>query len=158
MQVQLGKNTPKSIQERFAYAQTYFIGRYLACIKYSFFYDRCDIYGETGFNLHIRRIYDRSQRGKVQTTMANFRGRNISVSATMNVAGLINYMNIVASYSKWEFVQFLGECLQHLSDSPKIFVLDNIRLHHSIEIPQVLESRGYRVVFLLPYSPRGNPN
>ncbi|KII66736.1 hypothetical protein RF11_09327 [Thelohanellus kitauei] len=94
--VPLARNTPENIETRFVYG-----------IPFS----TTDVIyvDETDFNLHIRRSYGRSQRGKrASITVANSRGRNISVCAAMNVAGVLNYRSIVASYNKTEFVQFLA--------------------------------------------------
>ncbi|KII62697.1 hypothetical protein RF11_12414 [Thelohanellus kitauei] len=105
----------------------------------------------------IRR-YGRSQRGeRARIVVANSRGRNISVRAAMNISGLVNYRIIEVSFNKNEFCQFLRECFQKLSNTPKIFVMDNVRFHHSIEVREVVESQGHRIVFLPPYSPQLNP-
>ncbi|KII74595.1 hypothetical protein RF11_04910 [Thelohanellus kitauei] len=113
---------------------------------------------ETGFNLHIRRRYGRSQIGeRSHIVVANSRGRSINVSAAMNISGFMNCRSIVASFNKNEFCQFLRECFQNLSKTPKIFVMDNVHFHHSIEVREVVESQGPRIVFIPPYSPQLNP-
>ncbi|KII65097.1 hypothetical protein RF11_15917 [Thelohanellus kitauei] len=56
-----------------------------------------------------------------------------SACAKMNISGLVNYRSIVASFNKNEFCQFLRECFQKLSNTPKIFMMDNVRFHPSIE-------------------------
>ncbi|KII62800.1 hypothetical protein RF11_08976 [Thelohanellus kitauei] len=72
----------------------------------------------------------------------------------MNISGLVNYRHIVASFNKNEFCQFLRECFQKLSNTPKIFVINNVHFHHSIEVREVVESQGHRIFFIPPYSPR----
>ncbi|KII72694.1 hypothetical protein RF11_15203 [Thelohanellus kitauei] len=108
--------------------------------------------------IEARRRYGRSQRGeRARIVVANSRGRNITVCAAMNISGLVNYRIIVASFNKNEFCQFLRECFQKLSNTPKIFVMDNVRFHHSIEVRDVVESQRHRIVFFPPYSPQLNP-
>lgn len=38
-----------------------------------------------------------------------------------------------------------------------IFVLDNVRFHHSINIKNYMESMGWNVLYTPPYSPWFNP-
>ncbi|KII74695.1 hypothetical protein RF11_11393 [Thelohanellus kitauei] len=150
-QVPIARNTPEIIEARFIYSQTYFE-------SIAFSTPEVVYIDETGFNLHIRRRYGRSQRGeRAHIVVSNSRGRNISVCAAMNISGLVNYRSIVASFNKNEFCQFLRECFQKLSNTPKIFVMDNVRFHHSIEVREVVESQGHRIVFIPPYSPQLNP-
>ncbi|KII62249.1 hypothetical protein RF11_14251 [Thelohanellus kitauei] len=66
-------------------------------------------------------------------TLTYYRGRNIRVCAATNVPGLIIYRIIVALYNQTEFVQLLSQGLQQLSLSSKVFVMDNVHFHHSIE-------------------------
>ncbi|KII66886.1 hypothetical protein RF11_12113 [Thelohanellus kitauei] len=97
-----------------------------------------------GSNLLSRRRYGRSQRGeRAYIVVANSRGRNMSVSAAMNISGLMNYRSIVASFNKNGVCQFLRECFQKLSNTSKIFLMDNVRFHHSIEVREVVESLGH---------------
>ncbi|KII73192.1 hypothetical protein RF11_06863 [Thelohanellus kitauei] len=63
---------------------------------------------ETGFSLHIRRSYGRSQRGQLAR-----------ITARMNVSGLVNYRSIVTSYNKTEFEIFgamLATCIRMPED------------------------------------------
>ncbi|KII69353.1 hypothetical protein RF11_07403 [Thelohanellus kitauei] len=44
----------------------------------------------------------------------------------MNVDGLFNYRKIMAIYYKTEFGEFFVQRLQHVSDTRKIFIMDNV--------------------------------
>ncbi|KII63296.1 hypothetical protein RF11_04955 [Thelohanellus kitauei] len=147
-QVPIARNTPEIIEARFIYSQTYFE-------SIAFSTPEVIYIDETGFNLHIRRRYGRSQRGEcAHIVVANFRGRNISVCVAMNISGLVNYRRIVASFNNNEFCQCLREGFQKLSNTPKIFVMDNVHFHHSTEVHEVVESQGHRIVFIPLYSPQ----
>lgn len=113
---------------------------------------------ETGFNLHIRRRYGRSRRGeRVNLVVANSRGRNISVCSSMSMDGMIHYRAILSAYNTWEFIIFLEEICQRLDRTPKIFIMDNVRFHHSAEVRETVEALGHRIHFLPAYSPQLNP-
>ena len=113
---------------------------------------------ETGFNLHIRRRFGRSERGsRANIVVANSRGRNISDCSAMNISGIVNYRSIVGYYNTLEFIEFLRQCLNHLSNTSKVSVMDNVRFHHSRDVCNVLESQGHEIFFLPPYSPQLNP-
>ncbi|KII69851.1 hypothetical protein RF11_13077 [Thelohanellus kitauei] len=113
---------------------------------------------DIGFYLHIRRLYGRGQRGKrAHIVLANSRGRNISVCASMNISGLLNYRSFVVSFNKNQMCQFFQEFFQKCSNTSKIFVMDNVHFHHSTEVREVVELQGHQIIVIQPHSPKFNP-
>ncbi|CDH61235.1 hypothetical protein RO3G_00809 [Lichtheimia corymbifera JMRC:FSU:9682] len=58
------------------------------------------------------------------------------------------------------FINFLHIAMNVLDKNDmvgKILVMDNASIHHSKDVEEAVEARGYRVIYLPPYSPFLNP-
>jgi transposase len=127
--------------------------------------DRRDIVwvDECGFNLHLRRKFGRARRGaRASITVANGRGRNISICAAMSEEGFLHERLRPGAYNGDEFCIFLVELfavLERLRRSHCWIILDNVRFHHSASasVTACATRFGHHLVFLPPYSPMLNP-
>ncbi|KII72330.1 hypothetical protein RF11_12422 [Thelohanellus kitauei] len=127
------EKTLGNIEARLVYVQPYFEG-----IPFS----TTDIIymDEAEFNVHKPRSYGPSlKRACTHIVVANFKRTNMSTCAEMKLSGIVNYRSIVVSYNKGEFCEFPRKCMVNLFNTPKIFVMDNIRFHHSTKVREVLD-------------------
>lgn len=116
---------------------------------------------ETGFNLHLRRSQGRSLRGtRATVTVANSRGRNISIIAAMSDQGMLHHTAHIGGTNSERFAEWidsLGQMLAQNGITNCWLVLDNARFHHTPLVARVAETLEHRLIFLPPYSPMLNP-
>jgi hypothetical protein len=142
------------LQARKAYAQK-FINEAPADRRRIIWIDEC------GFNLYLRRKFGRSRRGDwASLTVANNRGRNISVCAAMSNEGFLHEVLRPGVYTAQTFCLFLCELFVVLHDMGRSncwLVLDNVKFHHCEIVSSCASQHGHTLVFLPPYSPMLNP-
>ncbi|KAG2226178.1 hypothetical protein INT45_003323 [Circinella minor] len=130
------------------------------------FTKNCIFIDEAGFHINMRLNWARSKSGKKaiikqpQTrapthTIIEISGENTEV----NDDSADN--NSVKKGTTAHFVKFMNEVLAVL-DAEEAFkgsyiVLDNTSIHKSKPMIRKIESKGYRVMYLPPYSPELNP-
>jgi transposase len=152
--IPLSRNCPETIQARLEYAQRY-LGDAPPDHKNIVWVDEC------GFNLHLRRRFGRARRGdRASVTVANGRGRNISVCAAMSEEGFLHERLRPGAYNTDEFCIFLFELfefLAHIGRTRCWIILDNVRFHHSQAVVACAAQYEHRLIFLPPYSPMLNP-
>jgi transposase len=152
--IPLSRNCPATVLARKNYAQM-FLGDAPP--------DRRDIVwvDECGFNLHLRRKFGRARRGdRANLSVANNRGQNISVCASMSEDGFIHEDLRPGAFNTEHFCAFLVNLFQRLLDMGRAncwIVLDNVRFHHGDSVRLCAAQYGHRLVFLPPYSPMLNP-
>nr|XP_019569667.1 PREDICTED: uncharacterized protein LOC109435920 isoform X2 [Rhinolophus sinicus] len=117
---------------------------------------------ESGFNCHLRGTKTRS---KVNTpacvTMPMVRERNASLIVAVNIQGIVWHEVIAHSMvTSTIFCEFLQRLLQKLDEDnleEVWFVLDNVSLHKTQEIRDLVGQTRHTLLFLPPYSPMMNP-
>ncbi|KAG1607144.1 hypothetical protein G6F46_012510 [Rhizopus delemar] len=111
---------------------------------------------EAGFHINMRLNWARSKSGKKPSAVTEISGENTEVnddSADNN--------SVKKGTTTAHFVKFMNEVLAVL-DAEEAFegsyiVLDNASIHKSKPMIRKIESKGYRVMYLPPYSPELNP-
>ncbi|KAL7322216.1 hypothetical protein PS15p_212245 [Mucor circinelloides] len=152
----------------------------------------CVFLDEAGFNLHLRRNFGRSIRGKpARVIVPANRGVTITIVGAICELGIIDLslkrpqaqIRKVARPKKRKlqneevqtktmtvtgkvgtrtehFLHFLSGVLDELDRNGmtgRYIVMDNAPIHKSPEVAKTIESRGYRLAYLPPYSPFLNP-
>lgn len=112
---------------------------------------------ETGFSANIRPTHGYSLRGArlniaFKPTPAD--KKHVSVVAAIDDHGNLHYKAIDGHYTKNTFLEFM-HTLQYPSGT--VFLMDNVRFHHSLCVKQLAENRGWHLLYTPPYSPRFNP-
>jgi hypothetical protein len=104
----------------------------------------------------------RSLRGLRALEKRRFvRGDKYSLIAALGENGILSNTVVEGSFnfeSFWDFV--FGNLIHKMSPYPgpnSVLVLDNARIHHSIEFQLRMEMFGLRVIYLPAYSPDYNP-
>jgi len=147
----LSRNCPSTIQARREYSQRFLADAPVDC-RDVIWVDK------TGFNLHLRRKYGRAQKGNRATiSVANSRGKNISICVAMSAEGFLCDRINPGSYNAEIFFQFLKELFQHLCQQGRNscwVIMDNARFHHCAIIHDCARRYGHSLIYLPPYSPR----
>jgi transposase len=148
------RNCPTTVQARLEYAQR-FLNEVPADRRNIIWLD------ESGFNLHLRRKYGRARCGlHANITVANSRGRNISICAAMSEEGLLWDRLRPGAYTADSFCEFLGELFDLLAQMGRencTLILDNVRFHHCTVVNELAQRHSHTLLFLPPYSPMLNP-
>jgi len=145
------RNTPKTIEDRYAYA-----------LHFTNIDQNKLIYvDETGFSLAVRRKKGRSVKGSTPVrTVRQIRSKNISVCSALTAQSLLKFEIHEGSYNTVRFNAFIAMIVKNLSENnlvSMIFVMDNCSIHKSKALKETLESNGHELLFLPAYSPFLNP-
>jgi hypothetical protein len=146
------RNSPETIRSRQEYA-VWFLNNQNCTFVYI---------DEFGYNLSTIRHYGRAHLGHpaILTTPAN-QGANVSVvAAVQKDVGIVKYASQQEAFNTESFAVFIQQLIAHYQADPSpnvCFIMDNCRIHHAIMIPQIIQSVGFLLKFLPPYSPMLNP-
>ncbi|KAG1576847.1 hypothetical protein G6F46_005497 [Rhizopus delemar] len=127
------------------------------------FMQNCIFIDEAGFNLHIVRSQDRSKKGEpAEVVVATTRGPSVSILGAICSLGVVNVgLKVTKAGTKWkEFMVFLIHVMdvfdKHNLKGCNLF-MDNTPIHKPEKITEEISKRGYRIIYLPPYSSFLNP-
>lgn len=138
----------------------------------------CVFIDEAGFNMHIKRNFGRSPRGKpAKTVIPTQRGVALTMMGAICEKGVVNLMlkkpEAVSKKRKAKdgsskaingrigtrtehYLHFISNTLDILDKCDmkgRYLIMDNAPIHRSDLIRNLIEGRGYKCVYLPPYSP-----
>jgi transposase len=113
---------------------------------------------ESGANLAFTRLYARSKRGKraFGSVPKNW-GENVTILGALSSQGILASMYLPGSCDQSVFLKYLEEVLIPQLWKGAVVVMDNLSVHKSPTVEELLASKGVRVLYLPPYSPDFNP-
>ncbi|KAG1047050.1 hypothetical protein G6F43_010485 [Rhizopus delemar] len=133
----------------------------------------CVFIDEAGFNMHIRRNFGRSKRGMpAKAVISANRSITVSIIGAICEKGVIDLTfrendkaEVVEANARIDirsehFIEFLigvMDTLDQFDMKGRYFVMDNTAIHKVTEIEDLIASRGYKVIYLPPYSSFLNP-
>jgi transposase len=144
----------------------------------------CVFIDEAGFNLHTQRNYGRSRKGTpAKGIVPTAKGITITILGAISQAGVIDISlkkPQAASISKKRkandttamvvngrvgtrtehFLTYISNVMDVLDRNNMkghYLVMDNAPIHTPVKVRELIESRGYRCLYLPPYSPFLNP-
>jgi transposase len=83
----------------------------------------------------------------------NLRRAKLTLLMAVSTTGVVGYEVLEHNCRKVDFIRFMD----NLEVAPNTtIVMDNIAFHHSKEVAQVAITKGVRLLFTPPYSPKGN--
>ena len=112
---------------------------------------------EVGFNCNMKPLYSWSTKGKIQhlnIKLDNKNTKNKSVCACITLNGDIKYRIQNTPYTKSSFINFLKTLNLPVNT---LILLDNVRFHHSKDVLDYINTKGWKLLFIPPYSPNFNP-
>ena len=83
-----------------------------------------------------------------------------SLLPALTTNGVIYARVVEGSFTMRRFRSFIEGLLDRMDQSMKrgsYIIMDNARIHHHDSIQELIEGRGYNIMFLPPYSPDFNP-
>lgn len=113
---------------------------------------------ESGVNLAMTRLYGRGTIGhRVVMNCPRNKGKNNSVLGALSIDGLIASMTVIGSVDSHVFETYIEKILLPQLWSGAIVLMDNLSVHKSRKVKQLISSVGAQLVFLPPYSPDLSP-
>ncbi|KAG1138552.1 hypothetical protein G6F37_010405 [Rhizopus arrhizus] len=125
-----------------------------------------------GFNMHIHRNFGRSKKGMpAKAVIPANRGITVSIIGAICEKGVIDLtlqngkaevveVNARVGTRSEHFIEFLigvMDTLDQFDMKGRYLVMDNAAIHKVTEVKDLIASRGYKVIYLPPYSPFLNP-
>lgn len=83
-----------------------------------------------------------------------------SLLPALSMRGMVYSKVIEGSFTTHRFLSFLEGLLDRMDmdmDPGAYIIMDNARIHHNESIRDLIEGRGYYIMYLPPYSPDFNP-
>ena len=102
--------------------------------------------------------YGRSKKGeRVYDERPGKKGKNVTLVGGMSDEGLIAAMTMTGSLDPAAFIVYVQKILLPKLWRGAIVVMDNLPVHYSEKVKNLIESVGAMVKFLPPYSPDLSP-
>ncbi|CEG78627.1 hypothetical protein RMATCC62417_13204 [Rhizopus microsporus] len=151
------RNSPDVIELRFRAVEAWIKDPNISFMQYCIFID------ESGFNFHAVRSQGRSEKGEpAKVVVATTRGPSVSILGAICSLGVVNVgLKVTKAGTKWkEFMAFLIHVMDVL-DKHNLkgcnLVMDNAPINKPEKITEEVNKRGYRIIYLPPYSSFLNP-
>ena len=114
---------------------------------------------ESGFNLAMTPLYARAPKGRrAYGQVPKNRGENSSLIAALSLdEGVCAAMTLEGAVDGIAFKVYVQQVLAPMLRPGQIVVLDNLRVHKSQAVREMIEAQGCELLFLPSYSPDFNP-
>jgi transposase len=113
---------------------------------------------ESGSHLAMTPAYARAPRGhRAEAALPKNRGKNTTIIGALSRAGWQVAMTLEGAADTAAFEVFVECYLRPTLEPGQIVVLDNLSIHKSRRVRELIEEAGCRVLFLPTYSPDFNP-
>jgi transposase len=113
---------------------------------------------EMGSNTSLHELYAYSPRGeRAYFSVARNRGKNTTLLSSMTFCGMGPSMVVEGGTNGAVFEGYLREMLVPALGEGDVVVMDNLCVHKSERVREMIEGAGAQVLYLPPYSPDFNP-
>jgi transposase len=113
---------------------------------------------ECGSNIALTPLYGRAPKGqRVTDSVPRNRGKNTTLIASLSLEGLGASMILEGAANAAAFEAYIEHILVPSLHSGQVVVMDNLRVHKTARVRQLLEDKGCQVLFLPAYSPDFSP-
>jgi transposase len=113
---------------------------------------------ESGTNITLSPLYGWAPKGKRAYGKAprNW-GKNVTLIASLSATGMGQSMSVEGATDGAAFETYVEHFLAPTLKKGQIVVMDNLQVHKSKRVRQLIEGAGATVLFLPPYSPDFSP-
>lgn len=113
---------------------------------------------EMGSNTSLHELYAYSPKGeRAYCSVARNRGKNTTLLASMSLSGIGPSMVVEGGANGAVFEVYLRKMLVPALRKGDVVVMDNLSVHKSERVRELIEDAGAQVLYLPPYSPDFNP-
>ena len=113
---------------------------------------------ECSTNIALTRLYARAPKGERAYGQAprNW-GKNITLIASLSTEGVGAAMSVEGATDGAAFETYIEHFLAPTLKDGQVVVMDNLQVHKSRRVKEIIEGAGAEVLFLPPYSPDFSP-
>ena len=113
---------------------------------------------ECSTNIALTRLYARAPKGEraFGETPRNW-GKNVTLIAALSPEGLTAAMSVEGATDGTAFETYVKHFLAPTLKAGQVVVMDNLQVHKSTRVRELIEGAGAEVLFLPPYSPDFSP-
>jgi transposase len=113
---------------------------------------------ECSTNIALTTLYARAPRGeRVYGEVPRNWGKNITLICSLSTEGIGAAMSVEGATDGVAFQTYVEHFLAPTLKEGQIVVMDNLQVHKSKQVRELIEARGAEVLFLPPYSPDFSP-
>jgi len=113
---------------------------------------------EMGSNTSLHELYAYPPRGeRAYFSVARNRGKNTTLLSSMTFCGMGPSMVVEGGTNGAVFEGYLREMLVPALGEGDVVVMDNLSVHKSESVRELIEGAGAHLLYLPPYSPDFNP-
>ncbi len=113
---------------------------------------------ECGSNIALTPLYARAPKGQRATdSVPRNRGKNTTLIASLSLEGIGASMMIEGAANGAAFEAYVEHILVPSLQEGQIVVMDNLRVHKTARVRQLIEEKGCQLRFLPAYSPDFSP-
>jgi len=113
---------------------------------------------ECSTNVALTSLYARAPRGERAYGEAprNW-GKNVTLIASLSTEGVMAAMSVAGATDAAAFETYIEHFLAPTLKDGQVVVMDNLQVHKSKRVRELIEGAGAEVLFLPPYSPDFSP-
>jgi transposase len=113
---------------------------------------------ECSTNIALTRLYARAPKGERAFGKAprNW-GKNLTLICSLSAEGIGAAMNVEGATDGVAFETYIKHFLAPTLKAGQVVVMDNLQVHKSLRVKELIEARGAEILFLPPYSPDFSP-
>jgi transposase len=113
---------------------------------------------ECGSNIALTPLYARAPKGQRATdSVPRNRGKNTTLIASLSLEGIGASMIIEGAANGAAFEAYVEHILVPSLQEGQMVVMDNLRVHKTARVRQLIEEKGCQLRFLPAYSPDFSP-
>lgn len=113
---------------------------------------------ECSTNIALTTLYARAPRGERALGKAprNW-GKNVTLICSLSAEGIGAAMSVEGATDGLAFETYVEHFLAPTLKDGQVVVMDNLQVHKSLKVKEIIEKAGAEVMFLPPYSPDFSP-
>lgn len=120
--------------------------------------DRLIFLDECGSNIALTPLYARSPKGeRARGSVPRNRGKNMTLIASLSLAGIGASMIIEGGVNALVFESYVEQVLAPSLQPDQVVVMDNLRVHKTARVQQLIEDRAVTSSFFQPIPPISLP-
>jgi len=112
---------------------------------------------ETGFCNIGNHTYGYFPKGKVPDDLLVSRRQKRSLVMAISSKHVISFHYQDKPYNSESFYNYIESLIHLVPTTTKAFLMDNVSFHKTKKLKELVESKGFSLLFIPPYSPRCNP-
>jgi transposase len=113
---------------------------------------------ECSTNISLTTVYARAPRGdRAYGEAPRNWGKNVTLICSLSTEGVGAAMSVEGATDGVAFETYVEHFLAPTLKAGHVVVMDNLQVHKSLRVKELVEARGAEILFLPPYSPDFSP-